>query len=46
MTEFEISILNLKIVHKKHLEYLEKQIQTLQEELVILKNCYERIYDL
>lgn len=46
MTELEISLLNLKIVHRDRIENLKKQIQKLEEELRILKESYERIYDL
>lgn len=46
MTELEISILNLKLVHKNRLENLKKQIQNLEEEIRILKESYERVYDL
>jgi uncharacterized membrane protein (DUF106 family) len=45
MTELEISILNLKLVHKNRLEYLKKQIQDLEEEIRILKDSYDKIYD-
>lgn len=46
MSELELSILNLKLVHKTRLEDLKKQIQELEEEIRILKESYERIYDL
>lgn len=46
MTELEISILNLKLVHKRRLEDLKKQIRELEEEIRILKESYEPIYDL
>lgn len=46
MTELEISILNIKLVHKNRIESLKKQIQKLEEEIAILKESYERIYDL
>ena len=45
MTELEISILNLKLVHKKRLENLKQQIRELEEEIRILKEYYDRIYD-
>lgn len=45
MTELEISLLNLKLIHKKRLEDLKKQIQDLEEEIRILKESYVRIYD-
>jgi uncharacterized membrane protein (DUF106 family) len=45
MTELEISLLNLKLVHKNRLETLKKQIQDLEEEIRILKDSYDRIYD-
>lgn len=45
MTELEISLLNLKLIHKNRLENLKKQIQELEEEIRILKNSYDRIYD-
>jgi uncharacterized membrane protein (DUF106 family) len=46
MTELEISILNLKLIHKNRLEDLKKQIKELEEEIRILKESYERVYDL
>lgn len=46
MTELEISILNLKLIHKKRLQQIEKKIEDLEEELRILKESYQRIYDL
>lgn len=46
MTELELSILNLKLVHKNRLEDLKKQILELEEEIRLLKESYERIYDL
>lgn len=46
MTELEISLLNLKLVHRDKIENLKKQIQKLEEEIRILKESYERIYDL
>lgn len=46
MTEFEISILNLKVVHKEQLEKLKKQVKNLEEQIRILEESYERIYDL
>ena len=45
MTELEISLLNLKLIHKNRLENLKKQIQDLEEEIRILKDSYDRIYD-
>lgn len=45
MTELEISLLNLKLIHKNRLENLKKQIQELEEEIRILKDSYDRIYD-
>ena len=45
MTELEISILNLKLVHKNRLEILKRQIKELEEEIRILKDSYNRIYD-
>jgi hypothetical protein len=45
MTELEISILNLKLVHKNRLEVLKRQIKELEEEIRILKDSYNRIYD-
>ena len=46
MTEFEISILNLKLVHKNRIKDLKQKIKELEEELRILKASYGRIYDL
>jgi uncharacterized membrane protein (DUF106 family) len=46
MTELEISLLNLKLIHKNRLENLKKQIKELEEEIRILKESYERVYDL
>jgi uncharacterized membrane protein (DUF106 family) len=46
MTELELSILNLKLVHKNRLEDLKKQIKDLEEEIRILKDSYDRIYDI
>lgn len=45
MTELELSILNLKIIHKNRLEDLKRQIKELKEEIRILKDSYDRIYD-
>jgi uncharacterized membrane protein (DUF106 family) len=45
MTELEISLLNLKLIHKNRLEDLKKQIKDLEEEIRILKDSYDRIYD-
>jgi uncharacterized membrane protein (DUF106 family) len=45
MTELELSILNLKLIHKNRLEDLKKQIKELEEEIRILKDSYDRIYD-
>jgi hypothetical protein len=45
MTELELSILNLKLIHKNRLEDLKKQIKDLEEEIRILKDSYDRIYD-
>jgi hypothetical protein len=46
MTELELSILNLRLVHKNRLEDLKKQIRDLEEEIRILNDCYDRIYDI
>jgi uncharacterized membrane protein (DUF106 family) len=46
MTELEISLLNLRLIHKNRLENLKKQIKELEEEIRILKESYERVYDL
>jgi hypothetical protein len=46
MSELELSILNLKLVHKNRLEDLKNQILELEEEIRLLKESYERIYDL
>ena len=46
MTELELSILNLKLIHKNRLEDLKKQIKELEEEIRILKDSYDRIYDI
>lgn len=46
MTELEISILNLKIVYEKRIEDLKKQIEKLEEEIRILNDSYDRIYDI
>jgi hypothetical protein len=46
MTELELSILNLKLIHKNRLEDLKKQIKDLEEEIRILKDSYDRIYDI
>lgn len=45
MTELELSILNLKLIHKNRLEDLKRQIRELEEEIRILKDYYDRIYD-
>lgn len=45
MTELEISILNLKLIKRTRLENLKKKIKELEEEIRILKESYDRIYD-
>lgn len=45
MTELEISILNLKLINRTRLENLKKKIKELEEEIRILKESYDRIYD-
>lgn len=46
MSEFEISIMNLKLVHKNRIEELKKKIEDLEIEIKILKDFYDRIDDL
>lgn len=45
MTELELSIFNLKLIHRNRIEELKKKIKSLQEEIDIIKDSYARIYD-
>ncbi len=45
MTSLDLSILNLKVIHQNRLEELKKKIQKLEEEIRILKDSHDRIYD-
>ncbi len=45
MTKFIISILNLKLVHKKQIEDLENRIEELQQQIELIQKSYDKIYD-
>jgi uncharacterized membrane protein (DUF106 family) len=46
MTELDISILNLKLVHKKRIEDLKNKIKELEQQIEIIQKSQEKIYDL
>jgi hypothetical protein len=46
MTELDISILNLKLVHKKRIEDLKNKIKELEQQIKIIQKSQEKIYDL
>ena len=46
MTELDISILNLKLVHKKRIEDLKNKIKEMEQQIEIIQKSQEKIYDL
>jgi hypothetical protein len=45
MGNLKFSILNFKVVHKNKIEELKKQIKDLEDEIRIIGDSHDRIYD-